>query len=406
MQELCNLADTGSNTILYTALASSLLLIATILIIYLKTNTNTNTNTNYRYRGGSLSLLLLAGLALAFILAPTAAFAQTTNPDCDPTSQSGNNQDGGNSGGNQASITCPTNWIVVPGNPAYSTTDFCVMKYTAKNSGGTVASSNDINGDGSFLSNSYTGGTAVSTATDQPWTNISQTDAITASQTAGTGAHLLTENEWMTIAHNILTQPANWCDADGSNCGNAPGTAGKVLASGHNDNTPNFPLESSANDTEACYGTVTAGVNTVCGADPSTQKRTLTLSNGSVLWDLVGNVGHWTSGTETQGDLPSFGGNGGPLEYNFDSGFGLDVPDNWGTLNYTNPAVHNPGAASWGVAQGVGFLSSGFSSGSPTVIAFGRGGTWGNGPYSGAFTLFLGAAPSDSFPLIGFRAAL
>lgn len=400
MQELCNLADTGSNTILYTALASSLLLIATILFIYLKTSTH------YRYRGGSLSLLLLAGLALAFILAPTAAYAQTTNPDCDPASQSANNQGGGNTDGNQVSITCPTNWVVVPGNQSYDTEDFCVMKYTAKNSGGTVANTEDINGDGSFLSNTYSGGTAVSTPTGQPWANISQTDAIVAAQTAEPGAHLMTENEWMTLAHNILTQPTNWCDADGSNCGSAPGTSGKVLSSGHNDETPNMPLEASSDDSQACFGTVTNNTNTPCGSEAGTQKRTLTLSNGAVIWDLVGNVAHWTTGTETQGNLPSFGGNGGPLEYNFDSGFGLDVPDNWGTLNYTNPAVHNPAAANWGVAQGLGVLYSGFSSGSPTVFAFSRGGTWGSGPFSGAFALSLGASPSDSGSEIGFRAAL
>lgn len=399
MQELCNLADTGTNTILYTALASSLLLIATILFIYLKTNTNSR----YRYRGGSLSLLLLAGLALTFILAPTAAYAQATNPDCNPFSPS-NNQGAGNTDGNQVSITCPTNWIVVPGNQAYDTTDFCIMKYSAKNSGGTVTDENDL-GNG-FISNTYSGGTAVSTATGQPWANISQTDAITAAQTAEPGAHLITENEWMTIAHNILIQPANWCDADGSNCGAAPGTSGKVLASGHNDSSPNMPLEASADDSQACFGTVTSGVNTPCGSEAGTQKRTLTLSNGEVIWDLVGNVAHWTTGTETQGNLPSFSNAGGAFEFNFDSGFGLDVPDNWGTLAYINPAVHNPAAASWGVAQSVGFLYSGFSSGSPSVVAFGRGGTWVSGPNSGAFALSLDGTPSDSGPVVGFRAAL
>jgi hypothetical protein len=242
--------------------------------------------------------------------------------------------------------------------------------------------------------------------TDQPWTNISQTDAITAAQTANVGAHLITENEWMTVAHNILAQPANWCDADGSNCGNAPGTAGKVLASGHNDNAPSMPLEASATDSQACFGTVTAGTDTACGSDPSTQKRTLTLSNGAVLWDLVGNVAHWTTGTETQGNLPSYTGSGGPFEYNTDTGSGFDVPDNYGTLAYTNPAIHNPAAASWGVAQGLGFLGSVFSSGSPSVIAFYRGGTWDGGSYSGAFTLGLVYTPSYSFPFVGFRAAL
>jgi hypothetical protein len=210
----------------------------------------------------------------------------------------------------------------------------------------------------------------------------------------------------MTVAHNILAQPANWCDADGSNCGNAPGTAGKVLASGHNDNAPSMPLEASATDSQACFGTVTAGTDTACGSDPSTQKRTLTLSNGAVLWDLVGNVAHWTAGTETQGNLPSNGGSGGAFEYNTDTGFGLPVPDDYGTLAYTNPAVHNPAAASWGVSNGLGFLGSGFSSGSPTVIAFFRGGAWGFGPSSGAFTLSLGSPPSDAATYLGFRAAL
>lgn len=54
----------------------------------------------------------------------------------------------------------------------------------------------------------------------------------------------------------------------------------------------------------------------------------------------------------------------------------------------------------------VGILNSDFSSGSPTVIAFNRGGTWDNGPNSGAFTLNLDNTPSDSNPNIGFRAAL
>lgn len=400
MQQACQtLADTGANIAPYIAIAFGLLTLSALTFYFIYSGRRLNK--------GFFSLLLVFGLVGSFILIPTKSLA--ASPNCTPAGQTAG------AGATTPTptptpvppLTCPTGFVVVPGNPAYNTTDFCVMKYTAKNSGGTVASSNDINGDGSFLSNTYTGGTAVSTATDQPWTNISQTDAITASQTAGTGAHLLTENEWMTIAHNILLQPANWCDADGSNCGNAPGTAGKVLASGHNDNTPNFPLESSANDTEACYGTVTAGVNTVCGSTAGTQKRTLTLSNGSVLWDLVGNVLHWTSGTATKGDIPNDGaGSGGGFEYNLNTGLGLPVVGSYNTLSYINPAVQNPAAASWGVAQGLGFLSSDFSTGSPGVVGFVRGGGWIYGPASGAFSLFLGGAPSDSDSFLGFRAAL
>jgi hypothetical protein len=209
MQQACQtLADTGANIAPYIAIAFGLLTLSALTFYFIYSGRRLNK--------GFFSLLLVFGLVGSFILIPTKSLA--ASPNCTPAGQTAG------AGATTPTptptpvppLTCPTGFVVVPGNPAYNTTDFCVMKYTAKNSGGTVASSNDINGDGSFLSNTYTGGTAVSTATDQPWTNISQTDAITASQTAGTGAHLLTENEWMTIAHNILLQPANWCDADGS----------------------------------------------------------------------------------------------------------------------------------------------------------------------------------------------
>ena len=392
MQPICNLANTGTNIALIVAAALGIIAVASLILYQLKTGK--------AFSKGFFALFIFFSIVGTLVLSPAATHAGGA-ADCPTGTQA--SQNGGTT---PTPLTCPENWVIVPGNSAYNTTDFCVMKYSAKNSGGTVASSSDINGDGSFLSNTYSGGTAVSTASGQPWANISQTDAISASQTAGAGAHLITENEWMTIAHNVLANPANWCDADGSNCGNAPGTSGKVLASGHNDSSPNMPLESSIDDSQACYGTVTQGVNTACGSEAGTQKRTLTLSNGSVLWDLVGNVGHWTASTETRGNLPSFSGNGGLLEYNLDSGFGLSVVDTWGTLAYTNPAIQNPAAASWGAGQGVGLLISGFSSGSSSVVAFFRGGTWGNGPYAGTFTLFLAAAPSGSGSAVGFRAAL
>lgn len=400
MQELCTLASTGTNIAIISAIGFGLIAVASLFLYQLKTGKV--------FSRGMFSLVMMFSLLGSLVLVPATVSAGGAANNCPTGTQA---SQASATDGNQAvapapGLTCPENWVVVPGNPTYNTEDFCLMKYSAKNSGGVVASSDDINGDGSFLSNTYTGGTAVSSPTDQPWANISQTDAITAAQTANVGAHLMTENEWMTVAHNILAQPANWCDADGSNCGNAPGTAGKVLASGHNDSTPSMPLESSTNDAEACFGTVTAGTNTACGAEAGTQKRTLTLSNGAVIWDLVGNVFQWTTGTETRGNIPSNGGSGGTFEYNTDTGFGLPVPDDYGTLGYTNPAIHNPAAASWGVANGLGFLYSDFSSGSPAVVAFVRGGAWDFGPASGAFTLALVLTPSDADSFIGFRAAL
>lgn len=481
MQQVCNLANTGTNIALIIAAAFGVIAIASLILYQLKTGK--------AFSKGFFALLLVFGIIGTLVLSPAATHAATT--DCPNGSQA-----------TQSSVTCPENWVVVPGNSAYNTTDFCVMKYTAKQAGATVTSSFDMtlslftdstwstggtwsiqlsgsvntivgpfpynvdaetvaaaleavigetvttndsgvvenasqarfywtsptddwqanldltdleqdNGPGLYNiqidaddNSSASGGIATSQAASTPWVNISQTDAIAASQAAAPGAHLITENEWMTIAHNVLANPANWCDEDGGNCGNAPGTSGKVLASGHNDDSPGQALAASTDDSQACFGTVTAGVNTPCGSQSGTQKRTLTLSNGEVIWDLAGNVWQWTAGTETRGNIPRNSGSGGAFEYNTDTGFGLPTPDNWGTLSYINPAVQNPAAANWGVAQGVGFLYSDFSSGSPAVLAFGRGGYWGDGPGAGAFTLYLVLGPSDSDPFVGFRAAL
>ena len=80
----------------------------------------------------------------------------------------------------------------------------------------------------------------VSTASGFPVTYIAETDntpnnAISYCQKQGW--HLITNNEWMTIARNVETIPTNWCDKNGTSCGNPPGTKDKILANGHNDNS-------------------------------------------------------------------------------------------------------------------------------------------------------------------------
>src|SRR5690606_1541964 len=85
-------------------------------------------------------------------------------------------------------ITCSPGFIPVPGNNMFSTNNFCVGKYEAKN----------------------VGGTATSQASGQPWTGISQTDAITTASVACTGCRLINEAEWLTIAHNVVNVASNW----------------------------------------------------------------------------------------------------------------------------------------------------------------------------------------------------
>jgi formylglycine-generating enzyme required for sulfatase activity len=265
--------------------------------------------------------------------------------------------------------SCPTGYVPVPGNPKFGTSDFCVMKYEAKNDGS---------------------GNAVSTATGTPWVSISQ---ITAQDKAiAAGGHLISEAEWMTIATDALWQPANWCNLDGTSCGNPPGTAGKYLATGHQDNSPNQALAATTTDSDACYGTVTAGVSTACGT-AGTQKRTLTLSNGSVVWDIPGNVWEWTDAWIIGGDEPTTTSPGFAWRE-------FTAITKWQALNYANPT--NRG---WNSTQRLGQIYSDGTAANTTLYGFRRGGSWGYGANAGAFTLYLSLSPTDTSAGLGFRVA-
>ena len=172
--------------------------------------------------------------------------------------------------------SCPTGFIPVPGSGTYGTSDFCVMKYEAKNAGSNVP---------------------ISQASGIPWATISQTNAIAYSQNVAgcTGCHLITEAEWLTIAQNVLSVPSNWS-------GGAVGSG--YIYKGHCDNAPiaGLPLtEASTDDGNGYYLTG--------NTSPSNQRRTLTLTNGEVIWDIAGNVNEWTSG-QTTGNQPGIVGSG------------------------------------------------------------------------------------------------
>ena len=95
-----------------------------------------------------------------------------------------------------SSISVGGTWVLVPGDADYGTNDFCVMKYEAKNK------------DSAGVPHSEVSGT--------PWVYISMLNAITECASLGAGFHLLTNDEWMTIATNIAAQGANW---DGGHVG-------------------------------------------------------------------------------------------------------------------------------------------------------------------------------------------
>jgi len=309
-----------------------------------------------------------------------------------------------------AQIACPDGFVHVPGDPLFGTSDFCVMKYEAKcdvdgdgvgeNAEGAHASCNtNVSYDtwGNVLSGcrceTDKGGNIVSSAAGFPLARIAQDDGTVddaKSYCESQGWHLITNNEWMTIARNAEKLGSNWCALNGSGCGNNPGS--QYLVAGHNDNGPSEALRASSDDTQACYSTVTADVNTACGSG-ATQRRTHVLSNGEIVWDLAGNVWEWTDNTIMGADKP-VGNPSAWVEWTTVSDFG--------TSNYD---ALKPSNSSWSSSQRVGQYYQGSASGGP--YAFLRGGNWYNSSYSGVFTLPLSNTPSTSgYATFGFRCSV
>lgn len=269
---------------------------------------------------------------------------------------------------NNSPQACPAGFISVPGNINYNTDDFCVMKYEAKESDGV----------------------AVSIPEKTPWVNISQVDAIEASKKSCDNCHLLTENEWLTIAQNVLNVPENW-------------SGGKVgdgyVYSGHNDNIPAKLISADANDYSGYRGTANSSsqVESYKGSIGKTQKRTLKLSNGQTIWDMPGNAAEWTTG-QTTGKQP---GLVGETSYNW---------KDWNKVNYNGllsinpfPGYKNASAVTWGSENGIGQLYS--YMGESNTTGFIRGGSYSQGGYSGVLSLYLKNAPSYKSSSVGFRVA-
>ena len=247
---------------------------------------------------------------------------------------------------------CPPYWVRVPGNTLYHTRTFCVMQYEAKIKG-------QDNGNQTY-SASYEPESRIS---GTPWVNISQINA--KSECESIGAHLITEDEWLTIVRNIELQPANW-------------TLGSV-GSGQ------IPRGSSNTSTA------------MDGTDPLTgvNKRTLTLSNGEVIWDIAGNVWEWTDATILGRDQPT--GSSTPQTFDWYEYSNLLT---YGALSPERLLPLNP---AWNTNQGYGQIYTKGVLTDMATYAFYRGGHWSHGAYAGVLALTLLRVPGDSINFIGFR---
>lgn len=254
-----------------------------------------------------------------------------------------------------STISCSSGMIPVPGDSRFGTTDFCVGKYEAKN----------------------VGGVATSQADGLPWASLNQAAASAAANAACAKCRLIGEAEWLTIAHNVVNVPSNW----------STGTVGSgYIYSGHSDNSPGNAIAASSDDSSGYFNTGNASGN---------QRRTLTLSNGQVIWDLAGNVYEWTS-AQISGAQP------GPSGWVWRDW--KDVTDTGAFTPNPFPKFATPAASTWTSANGIGRFYS--NSSETTLRGYRRGGYWyhdGTSGNSGIFQLALNLAPTDTASALGFR---
>lgn len=254
---------------------------------------------------------------------------------------------------------CPTGFIPVPGDSTYGTSDFCVMKYEAKN----------------------VGSVATSQAAGAPWVNITQANAKTALVSAGYS--MITNAQWLTIAKNVLSVSSNW----------SGGSVGSGYIFGGNSDASSAAPEAASTDD------INGGYYLTGNTAPSNQRRTLTLTNGQTIWDFAGNANEWTDNDIAAGAQPGLVSdadftwkewNNGSLQLGGLSALNLPI------------ATGLSGASSWTSANGIGQLYSYLTYASPRVYL--RGGAFDSGAaYAGVLSLKLHYPNDDYCVHFGFR---
>ena len=225
----------------------------------------------------------------------------------------GDGGSGGDSGSNPVEVSnpiedsgpsCPSNFVMVPGNEFYGTTDFCVMKYEAKAVNRWDENEHSPHGctdpDCSEFhilpSADYR---ASSVAANRPWVRIKRAEAAQACRDSG--YELITNDQWQTIARNIENVGKNWNDGQVGNTG--------LLNHGHSDNAPNHSLPATSDDNDPCFLT-----GQDCDHESwNGQKRTHIILNGDkeeIIWDIAGNVWEWVKDNNGTWDEDNDSGSG------------------------------------------------------------------------------------------------
>lgn len=329
--------------------------------------------------------------------------------------------------------SCPQGYIWVPGMAKFGTLPgFCVMKYEAK-CDDTGDGKGDTTGENvtyrTWSDNTYpctaeNNRNLVSSPEGSPMGFASQKTAITYCQNIGIGHHLITENEWMTLAEQIMELPINDTDSDASlqlaighsdgltppslksTTGADPVVSGCNLMKSMEDDSNAYVPGSCEIRGDGTYGgddndkgyyatgdnwntTGYGGSGTVPGKG---QLRTFVLPNRQIIWDMSGNSLEFTDQTAIAQELPEDATPANDmLEYNAVTKFK--------SFYYLRP--HNN---TWTTANGIGNIYSTVADGT-NLRVFIRAAQWFSGSTSGILGLFTNMTPDDTHGHFGFRCA-
>ena len=249
---------------------------------------------------------------------------------------------------------CDEGFVWVQGSSKYGTMPgFCVAsrisRQTNENESGTNSHESLIQ--------------SIIDASSTPWTNISQGEASLACQSLGDNYHLMTENEWLTVAENAIRIADNDIDLV----------------------TPGLQLATTSNPSALSGTSPLAGEDNPLLTKEGWPQAGVVLSNGNRIYDLVGAISQWTDRTVTRTGLPALVNStpeavGSWQEYNnVDDYRGLNI----------NPPYYYTAAQ-----NGIGQLLVG--TGDANLRGFLRG-------YNGLYSLDLSNAPTLQSPVVGFR---
>jgi len=322
----------------------------------------------------------------------------------------------------EAPKTCPEWYIPVPWNAEFMQPWFCVAKYEMGDENITIPNTCDGMGCPSVAENTLyqtdwntvkysSTGTLVSKAWLYPIVNISQTQAIAECQRIG--KHLITNNEWMTIARNIEANPLNWSWGvvwiggiyRGITWEN-PETLWCQTKNSSGSWTRTYVSRAWSTDTTKWWSSKWADCDS---------KRQHKLSNGEVIWDLAGNVREHVNGRNTMNtdNIGTMNANAcgtswtaGWSWYSFTNNTTTDNVTQCDFINGYSYKRYGPKISYMNASNGIGRIYSYNTNNTTVDKVFLRGGGAYNSVYSGVFAMHLGWVATDQSHGVGFRCSL